>query len=304
LQGDRKLRIAAGLAIVLFVAGLVVVGSRFLVANREMDRAQEAGDRMGQAQLEVELASLKKANTALAARVRALEERAADKAGLELEGEAPAKSEAVKAEVAADEASETSPEGADLAADREEKLAAAIEDLTRPDSSEEDWQRIWSQLSKDGLIDDAVLAFEERVKAEPRNADRHAQLGAAYLQKLVTVNDLEKVTWAMKSDKAFDEALAIDERHWDARFTKAAALSYWPAITGKPAEAMKHFETLRTQQEEAAPQKKFANTYLILGNLYQNQGNAAKASETWQRGAELHPDNTELRAKAEAAAEK
>ncbi len=149
-----------------------------------------------------------------------------------------------------------------------------------------------------------VAAFEESVKAEPRSADRHAVLGAAYLQKLVTVNDLEKGPWAMKSDKAFDDALALDDHHWQARFTKAASLSYWPAITGKPAEAVEHFETLRAQQEEGPTQKKFANTYLMLGNLYQSQGNTARARETWQRGAELHPDNAELRAKAESAAGK
>ena len=56
---------------------------------------------------------------------------------------------------------------------------------------------------------------------------------------------------ANKADQAFDAALAVDEKHWDARFTKATALSFWPPIFGKQAESVRQFEILIDQQESA-----------------------------------------------------
>jgi tetratricopeptide (TPR) repeat protein len=110
--------------------------------------------------------------------------------------------------------------------------------------------------------------------------------------------DLEKGTWAVKADKAFDAALALDDHHWSARFSKAASLAFWPAILGKQPEAVKQFEILREQQESQAPREEFAQTYLFLGNLYASQGNAAKAQEVWRKGAEFFPRSSELTAKA------
>ncbi len=104
----------------------------------------------------------------------------------------------------------------------------------------------------------------------------------------------------MKADEAFDAALARDDHHWDARFSKAVSPSFWPPLFGKQAEAIEHFETLMGQQE-ALPQQgpKHAQTYLLLGNLYQQQGNNDKALATWNDGTQLFPDNHELAARVQ-----
>ena len=104
---------------------------------------------------------------------------------------------------------------------------------------------------------------------------------------------------AMNADKSLDKALALDPDHWDARFVKAQALSFWPPMFGKQADAIEHLEILRGKQEGKATQDpKFAQTYLMLGNLYSQQGKKEKAMAAWRKGATLFPDNGQLRAKA------
>jgi len=165
-----------------------------------------------------------------------------------------------------------------------------------------DWEKVealWNEANEAGVLDQLVQAFEERAKAHPDDANVQTQLGAAYLQKVRRTPDFtEKATLAQAADDVFDKALAIDPQNWQARFSKAVSLSFWPPIMGKGAEAIEHFETLIGQQTASGQrQPEHAMTYLYLGNLYEQQGKSAEAQRTWKNGYDLFPGNGELAAK-------
>ncbi len=101
----------------------------------------------------------------------------------------------------------------------------------------------------------------------------------------------------MQADRAFDSALQVDPNHWEARFTKAVAFTFWPDFLGKKQQAIDQFEILITRQEQNASQPHFAQTYLFLGNLYEQRGQAEKAAEIWANGLGFFPADTDLRAK-------
>jgi tetratricopeptide (TPR) repeat protein len=174
---------------------------------------------------------------------------------------------------------------------------AAIAKLAGPSLPNAEREKLMGELVGAGLIDRVVGAFELRARENPGVADRHAQLGDVYIQKLMTVsNDVEKGTWAIKADHAWDRALELEPTHWKARFSKATSLSFYPPIMGKGAEAVKHFETLVQQQEASGVrQEHYAQTYVFLGNLYEQQGKADQAREVWQRGYKLFPQNDDLK---------
>jgi tetratricopeptide (TPR) repeat protein len=181
----------------------------------------------------------------------------------------------------------------------EKRLADALAALENPELSDAERQKIWAELAKAGLVDQLLAQFEERAKLAPNDPDAQVELGSAYLQRLFQATPgPEQGLWAGKADKAFDAALALDSNHWEARFSKAVSLSFWPPIFGKQKEAVSHFETLLSQQSQSsAKDPRFAQTHLLLGNLYQQSGNAAKASETWAAGLALYPDNASLKEK-------
>ena len=161
--------------------------------------------------------------------------------------------------------------------------------------------RFFKELAQAGVLDEVIAAYEERAADNPDDPDMQSELGEAYIQRLFHVtNDVEKGMYAFKADRAFDRALALDDHHWSARFTKAVSYSFQPPVLGMGPKAIKEFETLVTQQEArpaSSPKQAtgYAETYVYLGNLYAQQGKADKAREVWTKGFERHPESKSLR---------
>ena len=173
--------------------------------------------------------------------------------------------------------------------------AAALQALTAPGLAWEDAQKIWRDAADAGMLDEMLAFMEQRATDDPRNPQAQVDLAQAYLQQVFhTEEGPKKGIWATKADKAFDAALAIDEHHWQARFSKAVSLSFWPPIFGKQAEAIRHFEMLVEQQAQQPSRPEFSQTWLYLGNMYQQSGNAEKALSAWQQGLALFPGNAAL----------
>ncbi|MBK8100723.1 MAG: hypothetical protein IPK26_26850 [Planctomycetes bacterium] len=159
------------------------------------------------------------------------------------------------------------------------------------------WQnsKLWRRAFEEGRMDEVIALFEEAVKNAPNDPDAHMQLASAYLSYLQM--DQSKYPLSQKADAEFDKVLALDDKHWNARFSKAVSYTFWPDFLGKKPEAMKHFETLIQQQESMPPESQHAQTYLFLGNLLEQRGKSDEARAIWQKGARRHPDSDELKQK-------
>lgn len=180
-------------------------------------------------------------------------------------------------------------------------LNQAIESIVSPRAGHAQKEVAWKHLRESGKLDQAIGELEQRAAANAGAAEYPAALGQAYLQKCGTIQDVrEQGILAMKADQVFDAALNLDSNNWEARFTKALAMSYWPTQMNRGNEVMQHFVTLVEQQEAQTPQPHFAQTYLRLGDEYQKYGHADYAKQVWQRGAALFPEDRELRLKLQA----
>ena len=180
-------------------------------------------------------------------------------------------------------------------------LSQLVDTLVSPQATYAQKQEAWKQLRQAGKLDQAITELEQRMANDPRTAEYPAALGQAYLQKCATIQDVrEQGILAMQADKVFDTALSLDPANWEARFTKAVALSYWPANLNKGDEVIQHFLTLEQQQEAVAPQPQFAQTYVWLGEQYQKAGRSDDARAAWQRGAALFPNDEKLQGKLTA----
>ena len=177
-------------------------------------------------------------------------------------------------------------------------IARAVDVLVSPQSSHQQRRDVWKKLSDAGKLDLAIAELEQRMASNPQAAEYPAALGQAYLQKCKTVKDVrEQGILAMQADKVFDTALSLDPVNWEARFTKAVAMSYWPPVLNKGDEVIQHFQTLIEQQEAQTPQSNFAETYSWLGDQYQKAGRTNDAVAVWQRGAGMFPADEKLRGK-------
>jgi tetratricopeptide (TPR) repeat protein len=179
---------------------------------------------------------------------------------------------------------------------KEERVREAIAALEDPSLSDAERQRMWRELAKEGLTDAIVAEYERRADLAPSDPEKKVELGHAYLQKIFEVgNSPEAGVWATKADRAFDAALELDPQHWEARFSKAVSLSFWPPVFGKQNEAIEHFERLVTQQASAPSRPEFARVHLLLGNMYQQVGKSEQAIASWERGLAAFPNDEELK---------
>jgi tetratricopeptide (TPR) repeat protein len=181
-------------------------------------------------------------------------------------------------------------------------LSRTIDVLVSPQATYQQKAEAWKQLREAGKLDQAIAELEQRTANDPRSAEDPAALGQAYLQKCGTIQDVrEQGILAMQADKLFDTALSLDPSNWEARFTKAVAMSYWPPMLNKGDEVIQNFQTLIQQQETQTPQPQFADTYAWLGDQYQKAGRADDARAVWQRGAALFPADGKLQTKLASA---
>lgn len=162
----------------------------------------------------------------------------------------------------------------------------------------EEHQRLWQQIRDAGLTDRVVAHFEARAEANPEESMAQYEAGVAYLEKVKELGNTPAAgNLSVAADAAFDRALELDADNWQARFVKGLALSYWPPITGKRAEAIRQFEILRDRQHEQPRHDGHAQTYLLLGNLYQQSGKDAEARQVWAEGSAQFPENGELKSR-------
>jgi tetratricopeptide (TPR) repeat protein len=185
------------------------------------------------------------------------------------------------------------PKGASVtgtaAVPRVEDLVAA---LFAPDLAYADREALFERAREAGLLEALVSAVAARAEASPSDPGAQVLAGNAYLAQLNTVTDgPQRGMLATRADRFFDRALELDPEHWEARFTKAVALSFWPPVFGKQAEAIRQFEVLVGQHQGSPVLPHQAQTYELLGNLYLQSGQREKALSTWSTGRSLVPQN-------------
>lgn len=154
---------------------------------------------------------------------------------------------------------------------------------------------LYKKLFEQGRMQEVIDEFQALAEANPKDPQAQMDLGNAMLAWL----QMDNTKWQLsgKADQAFDKVLALDDKHWEARFTKAMSYTFWPDFLGKKKEAISHFETLVAQQETMPAQAHESNTYVFLGNLLEQRGDTARAREIWERGLRRHPNDAELKKK-------
>jgi tetratricopeptide (TPR) repeat protein len=196
------------------------------------------------------------------------------------------------------------PSSAEESAEQEEAarqltLDAALAKFLDPTLSFGDHEVMWDELKEAGLLEEAIEMLEDLAAADPDNEGLQVQLGYGYLQPIIRGNvaGMEAGQWSMKADATFDRVLEANPENWDARFSKAVSYSFWPPMFGKQKDAIDNFEILIGQQANQPADPKFAQTHLLLGNLYSQAGQDDKAQEAWASGFAQYPEDPALREK-------
>jgi len=163
----------------------------------------------------------------------------------------------------------------------------------------------WLTQNRD-KIQATIEALLKEIEADPNNADLRVALATAWVAELTNNTQpgpQQGMVWG-KASAAYEKAIELDPRHWQARYGLAFGTSMVPEFLGQRPRAIKDFEDLMARQERRAPEAHHVQTYFRLGTLYKDAGNAEKAHEIWERGLKLFPDSELLKDQLEVSTKK
>jgi tetratricopeptide (TPR) repeat protein len=185
-------------------------------------------------------------------------------------------------------------------------LSRALGALLSAQTSFQERQALWKQLRESGELDNTIAALKTGMTEHPDDPTYPTALGEAEISKIREIKenngDYNSIAiLALQADQHFDAALKLDPANWEAQYSQAASLAYWPAEMNKGPAVIQRLSGLIDQQETMSPQPQFALTYLLLGEQYQKSGQPDYAEQTWKLGAARFPDNAALRKKISGA---
>lgn len=179
--------------------------------------------------------------------------------------------------------------GLDVSVTFRELTGAALSDAAK--------KALWQRVRDVGQLDELIQEFERQAAAGSTDSQLQTELAWAYQHRmLASENGPERGKWGAKAAAKLEDALKLDNRNWDARFSLAQH-SYWADMRG---DAARHFETLIRQQGRRVAEPKHAGAYLWLGNILMDRGDKPKALQTWNEGLQLFPAHLGLQQRVDA----
>ena len=160
-----------------------------------------------------------------------------------------------------------------------------------------DGERLVLQLIASDVFDETVELFAKHAAKKAEDADVVARLGMLLTFSAYSAESEAEITrLSTEADRLFDQAVGLDENNWDAWIGKATLYGFTEVSSYEEA-AIRILNPLVDAQEEDRVRKKYAYSYLILGELQKRQGDLETAKATWRRGLEQLPNNEVLKEK-------
>ncbi|HVE39692.1 MAG TPA: tetratricopeptide repeat protein [Planctomycetota bacterium] len=157
-------------------------------------------------------------------------------------------------------------------------------------------EKLFEAARKANASESLIRSFQTLVEENPQDASAHCLLARAFIEALMAEpNFIQKGEWARKADVEYLEAIRIDPSSWDAHYSRAFSLSWWPEQLGMLPEAIRSFERALELQAGSAAQPRYADTYAQLGRLYARAAKTEKAVTVLSEGLRVFPGNEELK---------
>ena len=126
-------------------------------------------------------------------------------------------------------------------------------------------------------------------RREPKGPRPQTQLGNAYLEKMQECRRAPSRAPGHQGRSGLRQGARARPRALGARFMKAVALSFWPAAFGKGGEAIKHFETLVSQQERQNPRTGSRRPTISSGTCISRPASAIRRSRPGSAASSSSP---------------
>ncbi|MEM6689722.1 MAG: redoxin family protein [Planctomycetota bacterium] len=175
------------------------------------------------------------------------------------------------------------------------EIAVTVDRLANEGLWTDSGERLLLQISSSGKDADLLREIDRRIKDQPGNPTLHVARGAIISLQLWGESNAQRITSLFsQADMAFDAAIQLDSKHWDARMTKAVFYAD-AGYRWYERQALTMFADLLRVQEKSQRKPHHVKAYLEYGKLQQKLGDESEAKSIWRRGLKFFPDNKSLR---------
>ncbi|HVF38933.1 MAG TPA: hypothetical protein VM939_03460, partial [Gemmatimonadaceae bacterium] len=189
-------------------------------------------------------------------------------------------------------------------------LAAQLPTQTPILTAAGDLLRTCSELAENKKPTEAVgsgkraeAAFRSIIATDPSNLDAVVGLARVLSQCLLPSAELARQgELSGQAMELLDQVLAVNPRHWTARFVLASINYRSPSFLRRSGEAARHFDELLKIQGDRADVPQFARVYEYRGMLFKRASKTDSAIMVWQRGVSLFPSDSALKALTQSTA--
>ena len=143
-------------------------------------------------------------------------------------------------------------------------------------------------------INQAVAIMEQAVDEHPESSKAYGYLGDLIGEKAQKTKEYGEIFTAIEHAFAmWDKAIELDEKNYEARFTRGAWGVSIPKFAGRLEDGINDLEYM-TQVLQYAPgeeaQQHLVSAYNYLGSGYQKQGELEKAENVFEKVIEMAPE--------------
>ena len=168
--------------------------------------------------------------------------------------------------------------------------------VLRGEASDDEQLAFWQGIQTSKRLDALIADLKDTTEANPEDVATRLSLAQAYVTKLwgAPAGPAQGL-WAGKAEVLWKEVLETEPNNWEAQRNIAFSYSQYPDFLNKTGESIAEYEkTLAIQEAADEPLGRFANSYLELSKLHLKNGDPGSALSTLEKGAAIHPDNTDL----------
>ncbi len=143
-------------------------------------------------------------------------------------------------------------------------------------------------------LDKAVATMEQAIKEHPKSSKAYGYLGDLIGEKAQKTKAYGDIFFAIEHAFAmWDKAIALDEKNYEARFTRGAWGVSIPKFVGRLEDGINDLEYM-VQVLQYAPgeeaQQHLVSAYNYLGSGYQKLGELEKAAHAFEKVIEMAPE--------------
>jgi len=151
-----------------------------------------------------------------------------------------------------------------------------------------------TEYQTSGQFDKAIATMEQAIKEYPQNSLAYMHLGNYIGEQAQKTEEYGEIILALEDAfQMWDKAIELDEKNYEARFTRGAWGVSIPKFAGRLEEGIKDLEYM-TQVFQYAPGEEAQNqlvvAYRYLGVGYQKLGALEKAKSVFEKVVEMAPE--------------